>query len=120
MTPRTAASVTQAALPAIREHRGNFRTITFDNGTEFHDYKALEKHFALKCYFAASLPGMIGSSKVAFQSEVLFKSLVVMELCAVVEGDGPEIAPMLSDRGKSRLGHGSSSARGHLANDHQA
>ena len=52
MTSRTAASVTQAALPAIREHQGNFRTITFDNGTEFHDYKLLEKHFPLKCYFA--------------------------------------------------------------------
>ena len=52
MNSRTAASVTQAALPAIREHRGNFRTITFDNGTEFHDYKVLEKHFPLKCYFA--------------------------------------------------------------------
>ena len=52
MSSRTAASVTQAALPAIREHQANFKTITFDNGTEFHDYKVLEKHFPLKCYFA--------------------------------------------------------------------
>jgi len=29
-----------------------FRTITFDNGTEFHDYKRLESRFSLKCYFA--------------------------------------------------------------------
>jgi hypothetical protein len=60
---------------------------------------------------------VIGSSKVALQREVLFKNLVVMELGAVVEGDGPEIAPMLSDRGKGRLGHGSSSAGVHLADD---
>ena len=52
MSSRTASSVTQAALPAIREHQGNFKTITFDNGTEFHDYKTLEQHFPLKCYFA--------------------------------------------------------------------
>ena len=44
--------MTQAALPAIREHQANFKTITFDNGTEFHDYKILEEHFPLKCYFA--------------------------------------------------------------------
>jgi hypothetical protein len=61
---------------------------------------------------------MIGSGKVALQREVLLKNLVVMELGAVVKGDGPEIAPMLSDRGKGRLGHGSSSSRVHLADDH--
>ncbi len=62
---------------------------------------------------------MIGSSKVALQRRVLLKSLVVMKLCAVVEGDGPEIVPMLSDRGKGRLSHGGSSSRVHLPNDHQ-
>jgi transposase, IS30 family len=49
---RTTATVTQAALVAIREHRATFKTITFDNGTEFHGYKVLEQHFPLKCYFA--------------------------------------------------------------------
>ena len=39
---RTASSTTQAALAAIREHQNRFKTITFDNGTEFHGYKALE------------------------------------------------------------------------------
>jgi hypothetical protein len=63
---------------------------------------------------------MIGSSEVALQREVLLQNLVVMELCAVVEGDGPEIELMLSDGGKGRLGHGGSSSRVHLANDHQA
>jgi transposase, IS30 family len=49
---RTAASVTQAAMHAISEHQTRFRTITFDNGTEFHGYEELEQHFPLKCYFA--------------------------------------------------------------------
>ncbi len=52
MSSRTTDSVTQAALQAIGEHRANFRTITLDNGTEFHGYKALEEHFPVKCYFA--------------------------------------------------------------------
>lgn len=49
---RTALAVTQAARVAIQEHKANFDTLTLDNGTEFHDYKALEQQFPLKCYFA--------------------------------------------------------------------
>jgi IS30 family transposase len=29
-----------------------FKTITFDNGTEFHSYKVLEDMFGVVCYFA--------------------------------------------------------------------
>ncbi len=52
LSSRTAPAVTQAALAAIGGLQADFRTITFDNGTEFHDYKTLEQHFPLKCYFA--------------------------------------------------------------------
>jgi IS30 family transposase len=49
---RTTDSVTPAASGAVEQHRANFKTITFDNGTEFHGYKALEERFPIKCYFA--------------------------------------------------------------------
>jgi len=49
---RTAAEVTAQASKAIRSMRGRFRTLTFDNGTEFHDYEALEVEFGVLCYFA--------------------------------------------------------------------
>jgi transposase, IS30 family len=52
MSSRTAASVIQAAVPAVEQHQANFKTITLDNGTEFHGYKALEDRFPMKCYFA--------------------------------------------------------------------
>lgn len=52
LTSRTTAQVTQAASIALREHAGNFHTLTLDNGTEFHDYKTLEARFPLTCYFA--------------------------------------------------------------------
>jgi IS30 family transposase len=29
-----------------------FKTITFDNGTEFHDFALIEKNFPVECYFA--------------------------------------------------------------------
>jgi IS30 family transposase len=52
MNSRTADSVISAALPVLEQHQPNFKTITLDNGTEFHGYKVLEEHYPLKCYFA--------------------------------------------------------------------
>jgi transposase, IS30 family len=53
LSSRTVSRVNAAALSALDAHRGRFKTITFDNGTEFHGYKTLEQHYPkLKCYFA--------------------------------------------------------------------
>lgn len=49
---RTADEATAAASTVIRQMRGSFHTLTFDNGTEFHDYETLERRFGVKCYFA--------------------------------------------------------------------
>ena len=49
---RTMTQATQAASQAIARMRGSFRTLTFDNGTEFHDYETLERQFGVTCYFA--------------------------------------------------------------------
>jgi len=49
---RTAAEATAAADTVIRSMRGRFHTLTFDNGTEFHDYEELERRFGVTCYFA--------------------------------------------------------------------
>ncbi len=49
---RTAAFTTAAALEVLKEHHRKFKTITFDNGTEFHDYARLEAAYPVTCYFA--------------------------------------------------------------------
>lgn len=49
---RNMDEVTRAATRAIRSHCAKFKTITLDNGTEFHDYARLEQRFPLKIYFA--------------------------------------------------------------------
>ena len=49
---RTMAEATAAAARVIRRMRGRFETLTFDNGTEFHDYESLERRFGVTCYFA--------------------------------------------------------------------
>lgn len=49
---RTAQATNRAALRLIRNSGLPFKTITWDNGTEFHGYKALEKAAGIRCYFA--------------------------------------------------------------------
>jgi IS30 family transposase len=44
--------VTRAASRAIRRHCRNFKTLTLDNGTEFHDYAILEQRYPITVYFA--------------------------------------------------------------------
>lgn len=49
---RTKEQACAATLKVLSEHRGKFKTIAFDNGTEFHDYKVLEHCHPVQCYFA--------------------------------------------------------------------
>jgi len=49
---RTASELTRRTIELVRKHPGRFRTITADNGTEFHSYKAIEKATGVKFYFA--------------------------------------------------------------------
>jgi IS30 family transposase len=49
---RTTESITARAIQVIRSNPGPFSTITADNGTEFHNYTAIEKRTRVTFYFA--------------------------------------------------------------------
>jgi transposase, IS30 family len=49
---RTKEVVTARTTQLIRHHRKLFKTITADNGTEFHDYKKIEQATGVPIYFA--------------------------------------------------------------------
>ena len=49
---RTAAELTRRTIALIRRYPGRFKTITADNGTEFHAYKKIENATGVKFYFA--------------------------------------------------------------------
>jgi IS30 family transposase len=49
---RTKQVVTARTIQLIRRYRGLFKTITADNGTEFHDYRKIEKATGVQIYFA--------------------------------------------------------------------
>jgi IS30 family transposase len=49
---RTAESVSRRVIGLIRGQAGRFRTVTADNGTEFHDYSRVERLTGAAFYFA--------------------------------------------------------------------
>jgi IS30 family transposase len=52
LSNRTAQNTNSALLKIISKETHMFKSITFDNGTEFHSYKEIEKAFPVTCYFA--------------------------------------------------------------------
>lgn len=52
MKSRTEGAVTKSAVKVLKKYETRFTTITFDNGSEFHNYKELERRFYVRCYFA--------------------------------------------------------------------
>jgi transposase, IS30 family len=49
---RTTQSATARAIELIHSHSAFFKTITADNGTEFHDYLSIERATGVTIYFA--------------------------------------------------------------------
>ena len=49
---RTASSLSGRVIRLIRRHAGRVETVTADNGTEFHDYKRVERLTGASFYFA--------------------------------------------------------------------
>lgn len=49
---RTAKNVIKALISLLSAEPHLFKSITFDNGTEFHSYKIIEQMFSITCYFA--------------------------------------------------------------------
>jgi IS30 family transposase len=49
---RNKVLTTRAITQAIRQRGMNCKTITFDNGTEFHGYRDIERKLDIQCYFA--------------------------------------------------------------------
>ena len=105
MESRQAQSVTKAAAAAIRPREQEFKTITFDNGTEFHGYKELENRFPLKCYFATPYHSWERGSNENFNGLVrqyLPKAVSMREL---TQPQCDAIAFKLNTRPRKRLGY---------------
>ena len=52
LSARTTRATTQRTIRLVRQYPRRFATITADNGTEFHDYRAIEQATQVPFYFA--------------------------------------------------------------------
>jgi transposase, IS30 family len=101
---RNKDEVTRAATRAIASHCRKFKTITFDNGTEFHDYAVLEERFALKCYFATPYHSWERGSNENLNG--LIRQYLPKGTCmsAVTQAQCDHIADDLNNRPRKRFG----------------
>jgi transposase, IS30 family len=101
---RTKNEVTKAATRAIRKHCRRFKTITFDNGTEFHDYRLLEERFPVKVYFATPYHSWERGSNENFNG--LLRQYLPKGTCMsmVTQAQCDHIVDDLNNRPRKRLG----------------
>jgi IS30 family transposase len=101
---RTVEEVNRVCINAIREHGRNFKTITFDNGTEFHGYNTLEELFPVTCYFAT--PYHSWERGTNENTNGLIRQYIPKKSCmkAITQADCDRIAYKLNTRPRKRLG----------------
>jgi transposase, IS30 family len=104
LTARNKKQATSALLRALAGHRSRIKTITFDNGTEFHDYKVLEQKFKVKCYFATPYHSWERGSNENLNG--LVRQYLPKGMCMkpISQRDCNAIAKQLNERPRKRYG----------------
>jgi IS30 family transposase len=105
LAARNKEQVTRAATRAIRRHCRRFKTLTLDNGTEFHDYAVLEQRFPVKIYFATPYHSWERGSNENFNG--LVRQYLPRGVCmsAVTQAQCNHIANDLNHRPRKRYGY---------------
>jgi IS30 family transposase len=104
LSARNKEETTRAASKAIRSHCGRFKTLTLDNGTEFHDYARLEERFPVKVYFATPYHSWERGSNENFNG--LLRQYLPKGSClrSLTQAQCDRIARELNNRPRKRLG----------------
>lgn len=104
LAARNKDEVTRAATRALRRHCRKFKTLTLDNGTEFHDYAALEQRFPIKIYFATPYHSWERGSNENFNG--LLRQYLPKGACmkGVTQTQCDHIAADLNNRPRKRFG----------------
>lgn len=111
LTARTKEQAAAALKQAIDEVKRKVRTITLDNGTEFHDYDKVEAECAVKFYFAT--PYHSWERGTNENTNGLIRQYLPKGMCMrhVTQADCDAIAAELNDRPRRRLGFKTPSER---------
>jgi transposase, IS30 family len=111
LTARTKEQAAAALKQAIAEAKRKVRTITLDNGTEFHDYDKVEAQCAVKFYFAT--PYHSWERGTNENTNGLIRQYLPKGMCMrqTTQAQCDAIAAELNDRPRRRLGFKTPSER---------
>lgn len=101
---RTMAQATAGALSVIARMTRRFKTITLDNGTEFHDYEQWERRFPVKCYFATPYHSWERGSSENLNGLIRQYLPKGTSMRRITQDDCDEIAHALNTRPRKRHG----------------
>jgi len=101
---KTSAEINRALRMAIRRHPKRFKTITFDNGSEFHGYEDIEARFPVTCYFANPYHSWERGSNENMNGLIRQYLPKKMSMENVTQEDCDRIADQLNSRPRKRYG----------------
>jgi IS30 family transposase len=102
---RTAAEVNRRAAPLLQQQPHPVHTITSDNGTEFHDYAALEAQTQARCYFATPHHAWERGTNENTNGLVRQYAPKRQSMARLTQHDCATIARQLNHRPRKRLGY---------------
>jgi IS30 family transposase len=102
---RTMTATRRAVSRAITRQRDAFKTITFDNGTEFHDYERLQSATGVRCFFATPYHSWERGSNENLNG--LIRQYLPKRMCLkdITQKDCDRIAKALNTRPRKRYGY---------------
>jgi IS30 family transposase len=105
LAARTTAEVNRRAIPLIRAQPRPLHTITADNGTEFHDYAAIEQATSACFYFAT--PHHAWERGTNENTNGLIRQYIPkrLSMARLTQADCHAIARKLNRRPRKRLGY---------------
>lgn len=101
---RTVRAVNRATIEAIRTSGLPFKTITWDNGTEFHGYRQIEAATGVRCYFAYPHHPWERGSNENFNGLLRQYFLKGQNLTHKRQADCDQVAAKLNTRPRKRYG----------------
>ena len=105
MTSRTVEQANPAMLGAIAKMPGTTRTLTLDNGTEFHGFAQVEKASGLLLYFATPYHSWERGTNENTNGLIRQYLPKGMDMKDVTQADCDKIAEALNNRPRWRLGY---------------
>ncbi len=92
-------------IALICKHRDHFKTITADNGTEFHEYSKVERATGVRFYFATPYHSWERGSNENLNGLIRQYLPKRKSMAAITQQDCNAIAKKLNSRPRKRFGY---------------